>query len=190
MYKINHSTNRINKLRQVGFSELGFSERNHLQEWLANQPDALGEELLIIQNWHQNLEALEQAKVGLYSNVGPSKENWLNAGSGLGGVHYAMIFNRDEVRVNFVLGRASKEQNKALFDLLFAQADSLNHAFGAPLSWRRMDDKKVSIIEYNQCFDGHNRESWPAMIAWLVAHIQRLEAAFDAQIPNLRTALR
>lgn len=49
MYRINHQTNRIAKLKQVSFSELGFSERNHLQEWLANQPDALGEELLIIQ---------------------------------------------------------------------------------------------------------------------------------------------
>ena len=140
--------------------------------------------------WHQTLEALEQAKVALYSNVGPSKDHWLNAGSGLSGVHYAMIFNRDEARVNFVLGRASKVQNKALFDLLHAQADTLNRTFGASLSWRRMDDKKVSIIEYTQSCDGHNRESWPTMIDWLVQHIQRLEAAFDAQIPHLRAALR
>lgn len=49
MYRINHNTNRINKLKQVSFSELGFSERHNLQEWLANQPDALGEDLLIIQ---------------------------------------------------------------------------------------------------------------------------------------------
>lgn len=372
MYRINHQTNRISKLKQMRFSELGFSERNHLQEWLANQPDALGEDLLIIQKefdgfddtkerldllaidkqgalviienklddsgrnvvwqslkyasycstlsklkiaeiyqkyldktdpgkeaqtlicdflgkedfvevalnprnnqriimvaaefrkevtstvlwllkhelqvkcfkatpfqdgndlfltveqliplpeaeelmigisekeveeqsqeraqasrfqlrtdfWHQTLEALEQAKVALYSNVSPSRDHWLNAGSGLSGVHYAMIFNRDEARVNFVLGRASREQNKALFDLLHAQAETVNRAFGAPLSWRRMDDKKVSIIEYTQPFDGHNRTSWPAMIAWLVEHIQRLEAAFDAQIPHLRAALR
>ena len=31
------------------FSELSFSERNHLQEWLAYQPDALGKERLIMQ---------------------------------------------------------------------------------------------------------------------------------------------
>jgi RecB family endonuclease NucS len=49
MYRINRQTNRITRLKEMSFSELGFSERNHLQEWLANQPDALGEELLIIQ---------------------------------------------------------------------------------------------------------------------------------------------
>ena len=49
MYRIHPQTNRITALSQVSFSELGFTERAHLQEWLANQPDALGEELLIIQ---------------------------------------------------------------------------------------------------------------------------------------------
>jgi len=372
MYRINHQTNRITKLKEMSFSELGYTERNHLQEWLANQPDALGEELLIIQKefdgfddtkerldllaidkqgslviienklddsgrhvvwqslkyasycstlskvkiaeiyqkyldktdpgkdakpliceflgkedfaevvlnlgndqrlimvaaefrkevtstvlwllkhrvfvkcfkatpfqdgpdlfltveqliplpeaeelmigisekeveeqslergqaaryqlrtdfWHQTLEALQDAKASLYGNVAPSRDHWLSTGSGLGGVHYAMIFNRDEARVNFVLGRASKEQNKALFDILNARATEFDQAFGSPLSWRRMDDKKVSIIEYAKAFDGHNRESWPEMIAWLVEHIQRMEKLFNPQIPSLRSALQ
>lgn len=372
MYRINHKTNRITKLKEMSFSELGFSERNHLQEWLANQPDALGEELLIIQKefdgfddtkerldllaidkqgslviienklddsgrnvvwqslkyasycstlskpkigeiyqkyldktepgkdakaliceflgkedfaevvlnlgndqrlimvaaefrkevtstvlwllkhrvfvkcfkatpfqdgadlfltveqliplpeaeelmigisekeveeqslergqatryqlrtdfWHQTLEALQEANVTLYGNVAPGRDHWLNAGSGLSGVHYSMIFNRDEARVNFVLGRASKEQNKALFDVLNARSAEFDHAFGAPLSWRRMDDKKVSIVEYAKSFDGHNRESWPEMIGWLVEHIQRMEKLFDPQVQSLRSALR
>ncbi len=49
MFHIDHSKNRIIKLKGVKFSELQLGERAHLQEWLANQPDALGEELLIIQ---------------------------------------------------------------------------------------------------------------------------------------------
>ncbi len=31
------------------FGDLNLHEREHLQEWLANQPNALGEDLLIIQ---------------------------------------------------------------------------------------------------------------------------------------------
>lgn len=49
MFTVNHQTNRISPVRIKTFSELGFTERKHLQEWLAHQPDALGEELLIIQ---------------------------------------------------------------------------------------------------------------------------------------------
>ncbi len=49
MFKIDTESNRISRVETKRFSDLGFRERDHLQEWLAHQPDALGEELLIIQ---------------------------------------------------------------------------------------------------------------------------------------------
>lgn len=50
MFTINRQDNRIKPVKAKSFNELGFSERKHLQEWLAHQPNALGaEELLIIQ---------------------------------------------------------------------------------------------------------------------------------------------
>jgi hypothetical protein len=49
MYRINKAENKISKLEENTFSDLGFKEREHLQEWLADNPSALGEELLIIQ---------------------------------------------------------------------------------------------------------------------------------------------
>lgn len=53
MYKIDSATNRINPIEVKRFSDLGFTERKHLQEWLENYPQALaqgdGEDLLIIQ---------------------------------------------------------------------------------------------------------------------------------------------
>lgn len=53
MFKINPTANRISPLEVKRFSELGFTERKHLQEWLENYPQALtqgdGDELLIIQ---------------------------------------------------------------------------------------------------------------------------------------------
>ncbi len=49
MYLINKEENRISKIEEKSFSDLGFKERNHLQEWIANNPESLGEDLLIIQ---------------------------------------------------------------------------------------------------------------------------------------------
>lgn len=53
MFKIDPTANRINPLEVKRFSDLGFTERKHLQEWLENYPQALtqsdGDELLIIQ---------------------------------------------------------------------------------------------------------------------------------------------
>lgn len=49
MFIIDKKTNRIRKIQEKTFSELGFKERENLQEWLANNPTSLGEDLLIIQ---------------------------------------------------------------------------------------------------------------------------------------------
>jgi len=49
MYIIDKEKNRISKLDKKTFKDLAFKEREHLQEWIANNPSSLGEELLIIQ---------------------------------------------------------------------------------------------------------------------------------------------
>ena len=49
MFTLDSDSNRIQPIIKNSFHDLGFSERNHLQEWIANEPTALGEELLIIQ---------------------------------------------------------------------------------------------------------------------------------------------
>ncbi len=41
MYLIDTETNRIKNLTKKTFTELGFRERQHLQEWIANKPEAL-----------------------------------------------------------------------------------------------------------------------------------------------------
>lgn len=46
MYQIKRNLNNIIQLQERSFSELGFREREHLQEWIAKNPEVLGEELL------------------------------------------------------------------------------------------------------------------------------------------------
>ena len=49
MFKVNLSENRLVRLRRRRFHDLKLQERPHLQEWLAQTPEALGEDLLVIQ---------------------------------------------------------------------------------------------------------------------------------------------
>jgi hypothetical protein len=49
MFTVDSQANRIRPVKNKTFSDLGFTERKHLQEWLAHHPSALGEELPIIQ---------------------------------------------------------------------------------------------------------------------------------------------
>lgn len=49
IFKIDLGKNRIDAVEKRTFSELRLRERENLQEWIAHTPEALGEELLIIQ---------------------------------------------------------------------------------------------------------------------------------------------
>jgi hypothetical protein len=49
MYRIDKNKNQIEQLQKRTFSELGFKERQNLQEWVAKEPSVFGEELLVIQ---------------------------------------------------------------------------------------------------------------------------------------------
>ncbi|MCH8490519.1 MAG: DUF4268 domain-containing protein, partial [Oceanicaulis sp.] len=140
--------------------------------------------------WEAALERLRADGVEIYRNINPARNHWLSAGSGVRSCPFQMIFSRDEARVEVNLGRSEASENKWLFDQLFAQKDQLEGKFGAPLVWRRMDDKKQSLIVYSRPFDGYNREIWPSMIDWLSVHIQKLEATFREHLARLNRQIR
>lgn len=140
--------------------------------------------------WQRALEALDRAGVSLYSNVGPSKDSWLYAGSGLSGVMYTMIINKDELRVEFSLSRNSSEDNKAMFDLLQRDEERIEATFGESLEWRRLNHKKASIIGFATAIAAHDKDSWPVAIEWMVRNVQQLYRTFNPYIPQLRALIK
>ena len=56
MFKVNRSENRLVRLEERRFSDLNLNERRHLQEWLVQTPEALGEDLLVIQKEFDGFE--------------------------------------------------------------------------------------------------------------------------------------
>lgn len=140
--------------------------------------------------WEQTLEAFRQAGITLYQNVSPTRDHWLSAGSGLAGCPYSLIFGKSEARVELSLQRADADENKQLFDALYARREEIHQTFGAELNWRRLDEKKSSRIEFSQSFDGYNKDNWPSMIVWLTDHIRLIEAAFKMPLAAVRGVLK
>lgn len=60
MFRIDREGNRIHAVSRRSFSELGFRERENLQEWIAAAPEALGEDLLIIQKEFSGFEGTQE----------------------------------------------------------------------------------------------------------------------------------
>ena len=49
MFLVDSKNKTTEKIREISFKEVGLKERKDLQEWIANNPNMLGEDLLIIQ---------------------------------------------------------------------------------------------------------------------------------------------
>lgn len=71
MYIVNKETKKTKMVNEISYSDIGLKERNDLQEWIANNTELLGEELLIIQkefdgfnNTRERLDLLALDKEG------------------------------------------------------------------------------------------------------------------------------
>lgn len=140
--------------------------------------------------WSSVLEQFRHDGVSLYANVSPSKDNWLNAGSGLGGCPFTLVFLQTGVKVQLSIQRSDTEQNKWIFDQLFQQRETIEAKFGGALDWRRLDHRKLSLICCEQQFDGFNPSEWPRMIDWLSVTLKRFEQALRQPLANLARSPR
>ena len=79
-----------------------------------------------------------------FSNIHPSKENWISGFFGVSGFSLNCVANYDCARVEFWLGKADKDANKKAFDLLYSHKDEIETTLGMSLKWNRNDDVKSS----------------------------------------------
>lgn len=140
--------------------------------------------------WEMTLEALKDAGDTLYQNISPSKDHWLSAGSGMRACHYALIFGKSVIRVEFTFGRADASENKWLFDRLYERKAEVEAAFGDEISWLRLDDKKACRIQFGMACDGYDRDQWQDYVAWHVEHISKLQNALKSPIAELNSELK
>lgn len=140
--------------------------------------------------WQKALDALKASSTNLYNNISPSKDHWIYAGSGVSGCPFDLIFGSKFMRVEVVIARSSKVENKFIFDFLHSKKSEIEVVFGAELSWDRLNDKKSSSIRFGHDIDGFNRDNWPEMIGWMVEHMIKLESAFKKPLADAVQALK
>jgi hypothetical protein len=137
--------------------------------------------------WFYVLDFFAKNNFEMYKGVSPGKDHWLNTGAGITGLHYSMIFLKDEVRVEYALDTSNKNLNKIMFDFLFSQKSDIEKDFENNLIWRRMDEKKVSLIQYSKSIEGDNKENWQEMAEWLMNNIQKMKHSFSKKTGDLKS---
>ena len=174
---------KINILRKI-FALFGVPENElvfYLRDEETSEPVSGTRYEIRKKYWEYALPQLKSAfgENGPFSNVNPVTNNWIAGFVGVSGIHIDCVANYDESRVEFYLGMASKEQNKALFDFLFARKDSIEEAVGTQLIWSRMDDNKASKIHVSLSDADISKDTdWPRMAKFHVDSSKGLYLAF------------
>jgi hypothetical protein len=131
-----------------------------------------------------------QNKHHLFSNISPSKDNWISAGSGISGVAFNFVISQSYARVELLLQRPMKEENKYIFDKLLTQKDEIEQQFGSLLVWERLDEKKACRIKCQ--LDGcnvFNEEQWDNIIEFLVNTMPKFHDAIKNPLQQVKFQL-
>ncbi len=145
---------------------------------------------LRLEFWEQTLGKFHESRCNLFDSIGPGKENWLAAGSGISGMSYNLIFGKNEVRVEFYMGRSQAEVNKHVYDRLEGQKEAIEAVFGDELVWEPLPNRKACRIHYAENADGFNKENWPTLQDWLLEHMLKLEQALSKSLEKIKPELR
>lgn len=137
--------------------------------------------------WKQLLEK-SSIKTTLFSNVSPSKDNWVNAGAGISGVKYSYIILMDEARVQLAIEAGDANKNKMIFDSLHERKQQIERDFGEQLVWERLDGRKSSYIKKVVENKGlKDIDYWPAIQDKMIDAMIRFEKALSKHIRVLRS---
>jgi hypothetical protein len=138
----------------------------------------------------ENLLPVINNKTNLYKNINPSKDNWLNASSGVGGVYYSIVVRMENTSVLLVIEKTgNRDFNKKIFDFLYSNKEKIEELFSNQLIWRRMDEQISSRIQYDIGSCGlSDKPSWTEgyeKIARILVDFEKAFHSYIVQIKNL-----
>lgn len=135
--------------------------------------------------WEEYLSQCNQTNK-LFSNISPSKDNWIGIGIGMSGVNLNLVVSKNYCRSEIYFNRGSQDANKALFDYTLTMKEQIEHEFGQALEWERMDDKVSCRIKFEkQGVSYFEKEDWQTMIDFLIDVAERMEKAFRVPIKKM-----
>jgi len=136
-------------------------------------------------------ELLKYAKTqtSLHGNISPGEYTWIATGSGMSGLTWNYVIGMHDGRVELYVDRVNAEENKAIFDRLMQDRERVEKAFGEPLDWQRLEDKRACRIKKETTAGGYRNpeDEWPELIRWMVGAMIRLEAALGPYVTKIRT---
>lgn len=138
------------------------------------------------EQWWSNLVARPEAH--LHRHLTPGRYSWIGMSSGVRGLslNYSVRQRDCQAELYIDRGQDCDEENRHVFEQLYAKKDIIETSFGSPLSWEALEGKRACRI--SQTVDGGYKtdpEEWDEIHDKLVAIMNRLSDALKPHLPNL-----
>ena len=114
-------------------------------------------------------------------------QGWYSFSSGIRGIYYAISFaHGGQVRAEAYIDRENYSWNKGMFDVLHEQREEIETAFGEPLEWQRLDDKRASRIAiYRLASIEDPPEALAEVNGWAINRLLRFRTVIGPRAANL-----
>ena len=104
--------------------------------------------ILRLKFWEQLLNRAKERGVLVHAQRSATKSMYISAGAGIqSGVSFVyVVWMTEETAVELYIDTGDKDENKQVFDGLEQKKHEIEKAFGSPLSWERLDDKRACRV--------------------------------------------
>lgn len=137
--------------------------------------------------WWAGLVARPDAR--LHAHISPSRYSWISVSTGIRGLSYNYVVNKDESAAELYIdrGKDMDEENKAIFDQLFSEREEIESKLSHKPLWDYLDGRRSCRVRIT--VQGGYRspdEEWGAIQGRMVDAMNELEAVFQPKIQKLR----
>jgi hypothetical protein len=128
---------------------------------------------------------IARRRSNLHDNISPTTRDGICVRN-LRGLKFHHVINQYDARIELFIERPDPDTNKRIFDELEHHRDQVDAAFGEPLSWERLDNRKTSRIGFYFKGGYKNDESeWPELHEKMVDAMIRFEKAISPFLDNI-----
>jgi hypothetical protein len=158
--------------REVGVTKKDLAERYTLRERF----------------WAELLQRAKE-KTKLHATISPGQYMWIGTGAGRRGLSFNYVVRQHESNVELYIdrGKDSEEENKGIFDAFAKSKNDIEHTFGEPLEWQRLEGKRACRIKKEVVLGGYRDDpsKWPSIHDVMIDSMIRLEKSLRPHIAKL-----
>jgi hypothetical protein len=138
---------------------------------------------------------LEKAKerTKLHANISPSRGSYCSTSAGVKGLEFVYAVLKNEMRVLLWIdgGKGWNDENRRRFDVLYAQRDEIEGAYGGSLEWNQVEGRRSLRVQDTFDAGGYqDEEDWDEIQAKAIDAMIRFEKALRPHMKGLKRSRR